>query len=174
MTIINCNFLDHGTAVQAIFNEAIANTTAIFETEAWSRETIEQWFAARSRKGFPVLGWLTDDGILAGFASYTPFDNKCGYRFVALHSVYVAPQFQRQGIARHLMVELIARAKNQPLQTIVGIIESENQTSIRFHESLGFERVGLLKNVGLKFGQWRHSAYYQLQLGNDHLAGSDN
>ena len=169
MAIIDCNFRDHGAAIQAIFNEAIANSTAIFETEPWPIETIEQWFITRSRKGFPVLGWLHHDKTLAGFASYTPFDPKRGYRFFALHSVYVAPEFQRQGIARQLMVDLIARAKAQPLQSIAGIIESENLVSIKLHESLGFERAGMLRNAGLKFGQWRHSCFYQLQLGNEHL-----
>ncbi|MDI9349417.1 MAG: GNAT family N-acetyltransferase [Candidatus Symbiobacter sp.] len=170
MTIIYCNFKQHGVEVQAIFNQAIISSTAIYEEAPWSLDVIEQWFATRVNHGFPVVGWLHKDRKLTGFASYAPFDQKSGYRYSATHSVYVSPEFQGQGIGRKLMLELVSCARSQPLQSIIGLIESQNQPSINLHESLGFERAGILKNVGLKFGLWRHTIYYQLQLGHGELA----
>jgi phosphinothricin acetyltransferase len=55
-------------------------------------------------------------------------------------------------------------AKAQKLHTIIGVIDSENVNSIRFHEQFGFEKVGFIKESGYKFDRWLHSVIMQLLL----------
>lgn len=47
---------------------------------------------------------------------------------------------------------------------MVAGIDASNSGSITMHERLGFERVGLLPQVGSKFGNWLDLAFLQLTL----------
>jgi phosphinothricin acetyltransferase len=47
---------------------------------------------------------------------------------------------------------------------MIAVIDSENQSSVTFHEQFGFETVGLLKETGFKFDRWLHSQFMQLIL----------
>jgi len=62
------------------------------------------------------------------------------------------------------MQALIDLAKQQKLHTMIAVIDSENQSSVAFHEQFGFETVGLLKETGFKFNRWLHSQFMQLVL----------
>ena len=62
------------------------------------------------------------------------------------------------------MVELIERAKTIGKHAMIAGIEAGNVASIRLHEKLGFQQVGLLPEVGTKFGRWLDLAFLQLLL----------
>jgi phosphinothricin acetyltransferase len=47
---------------------------------------------------------------------------------------------------------------------MIAVIDSENQSSVAFHEQFGFKTVGLLKETGFKFDRWLHSQLMQLLL----------
>ena len=72
--------------------------------------------------------------------------------------------FNGQGIGKLLLEALIANAKKQNLHTMIGVIDSENQSSIEFHKKFGFEVVGTIKESGFKFDRWLHSVFVQLIL----------
>ena len=71
--IIRCTPDAHAAAVQTILNDAIVNTTALYDYEPRSLSTVVQWFGAKARRGDPVLGAIDATGVLLGFASYGPF-----------------------------------------------------------------------------------------------------
>lgn len=140
-------------AILDIHNDAIRNTTAIWdETEVGLDERM-QWLNSRLRAGNPVLTAVVD-GDVAGYASYTQWRPKSGYRLTVEHSVYVASSFHRRGIASALLTELIERAESAGVHVLVGVIEARNTTSIALHEKLGFVTVGQMPEVGVKFGRW--------------------
>ena len=60
-----------------------------------------------------------------------------------------------------MLTELIETAKSQNLHTMIGVIDSENTTSIDFHKKFGFEEVGFIKESGYKFDRWLHSVIVQ-------------
>ncbi len=70
-----------------------------------------------------------------------------------------------QGLGRTLLVELIARARAAGLHMMVANIEASNTASIRLHESLGFQRAGVVREVGRKFDRWLDLVILQLELG---------
>ena len=59
---------------------------------------------------------------------------------------------------------LIARARASGKHVMVAAIEAGNTGSIRLHEKLGFQQVGLMPGVGTKFGRWLDLAFLQLVL----------
>ncbi|GAB3264624.1 GNAT family N-acetyltransferase [Kineosporia babensis] len=151
-------------AITAIYNDAVLNSTAIWNDKPVDVADRLAWLAARRAAGYPVL--VADDGSVLGYASfgdYRPFE---GYRHTVEHSVYVREGQRGAGVGRKLLEELIVRARGLDKHVMVAGIEAGNVASIRLHERLGFEQVGLLKEVGVKFGSWLDLAFLQLTLGS--------
>jgi phosphinothricin acetyltransferase len=136
--------------ITAIYNDAVVNTAAI-----WNETQVD----TDNRKR-----WLHDRGEVVGYASFGDWRAFDGYRHTVEHSVYVRNDQYRSGIGRALMVELIERAKTIGKHAMIAGIEAGNVASIRLHEKLGFQQVGLLPEVGTKFGRWLDLAFLQLLL----------
>ncbi|MEV6769717.1 N-acetyltransferase family protein [Nocardia sp. NPDC051030] len=149
--------------ILVIHNNAIAETTAIWDTEPADLSEREAWFATRTAAGHPVLV-VEIDGAVAGYASYGQFRPKSGYRFSVENSVYVADRFQRRGVAKALMTELLVRAQRGGIHTMIAAIESSNATSIAMHEKFGFAVVAQLPEMGFKFGRWMDLTLMQIML----------
>lgn len=149
--------------ILAIYNDAVANTLAIWnETEADAANRLA-WFAARRRQGYPVLV-AEEDGEVLGYASYGDWRAFEGYRHTVEHSVYVRGGSRGAGVGTALLQTLIERARAQGKHVMVAGIEAGNAPSIRLHEKLGFERTGVLREVGVKFGKWLDLAFLTLIL----------
>nr|WP_040750737.1 GNAT family N-acetyltransferase [Nocardia transvalensis] len=140
--------------ILAIHNNAIAETTAIWDTEPVGIEERRAWLRDRTAAGYPVLV-AELEGAVAGYASYAQWRPKSGYRLTVENSVYVADRFHRRGVATALLTELLARAEDSgTVHAVIAAIESANTTSITLHEKFGFRIVGELPEVGRKFGRW--------------------
>jgi L-amino acid N-acyltransferase len=162
MRLVNCSDEVHGEAILAIFNHAIATSTAIYEYEPRSRESMVAWFATKQQANFPVLGLESETGELLGFATYGVFREKPAYHTTVEHSVYVRHDRQQLGVGKILMQELIKIAKQQNYHVMIGAIDAANSGSIAFHQQLGFTEVGIIREVGFKFDRWLDLALYQL------------
>jgi L-amino acid N-acyltransferase len=89
----------------------------------------------------------------AGWATLTPHSAYEGYDRTAELSVWVEPDARRCGCGRALVRSLLESCTERNFRTVISRIESTNTASLRLHEDCGFTRVGLLKDVGEKFGQ---------------------
>lgn len=145
----------------ALFNHEIAHSTALYEDEPRTLATMAEWFAQKTAGGWPAIVAEDDDRQLLGFASYGAFRAYPAFRQTVEHSVYVAVDARRQGVARALMQALIGLAREEDVHVMIGAIDRENTASIALHEALGFEAVGHLKQTGRKFGRWLDLLLYQ-------------
>lgn len=107
---------------------------------------------------------LEEGAKVVGYASYGPFRAFDGYRGTVEHSVYVRTDLRGGGRGRALLSALILRARAQGLHVMVAAIEAENNASIILHQRLGFAAVGLMPQVGQKFGRWLDLLLMQLRL----------
>jgi len=164
MEFIDCSLEAHGDAILDIFNEAIVNSTALYDYEPRPRESMEGWFKTKQANGFPVIGAVDEDGHLCGFASYGTFRAWPAYKYSVEHSVYVHKEHRGQGLGRLLMERLITAARDRQVHVMVGGIDKANQGSIVLHERLGFMHAGTIRQAGFKFGRWLDLAFYQLVL----------
>lgn len=162
--LVSCTPEAHAAAILDILNEAIAHSTALFDYQPRSAASMNDWFAAKTRNAFPVIGAVTADGHLAGFASYGTFRAWPAYKYSVEHSVYVHAAHRGRGIGLALMRRLIAEAGRQQYHALVGVIEAANTPSIALHEKLGFVHAGTIREAGYKFGRWLDVAFYQLLL----------
>jgi phosphinothricin acetyltransferase len=157
--VIRCRE-DHLGAIRAIFNDAILNTTALYEYQPRSEATILAWWQAKQQAGYPVLGVEHADGSLAGFASWGPFRVFPAFKYTVEHSVYVAAESRGVGIGRRLLEAVVAEAVRQDVHLLVGAIDA----SIALHRSLGFEHSGTIREAGFKFGRWLDLDLWQRTL----------
>jgi len=154
----------HLDAITEILNEAIAHSTALYDYAPRSRARMETWFQTKMDAGQPVIGAVNSTGRLIGFASYGSFRAFPAFKYTVEHSLYVHRDHQGQGVGRRLLEAIVNTAEARGMHALVGAIDAGNSPSITLHESLGFVRVGMMPQVGFKFGRWLDLALYQRTL----------
>ncbi len=164
MQKIYCEEHKHSAAILAIFNDAIANSTALYDYKPRLIESMVPWFATKALNNFPVIGLVSDEGELMGFASYGTFRAFPAYKYTIEHSVYVHKDHRGKGLGAMLLESLIQEADSRNVHVMVGGIDASNQASIALHEKLGFTHSGTVKEAGFKFGRWLDLAFYQKTL----------
>jgi L-amino acid N-acyltransferase YncA len=146
-----------------VFNDALINTTAVYQDVPHTPDIRLKWYHDRIEAGYPVI-IAEFDNEFAGFASYGAFRAGSGYRYTAEHSVYITSQHRGKGIGKALILELINIARKNELHTLIAGIDSSIEPSIKLHLSLGFTEVAHFKQVGYKFGEWLDLKFFQLIL----------
>jgi L-amino acid N-acyltransferase YncA len=145
-----------------IYGPLIDATTITFETERPTREQM----AARIREiggAFPWLVWR-EKGKVAGYAYASSHRARAAYRWAVEVSVYVDAKRHRKGIARSLYLKLFEILRAQRLELALAGITLPNDASVRFHESMGFEPIGVYREIGFKHGAWRDVGWWRLPL----------
>ena len=110
-TLVDCTLERHADQILAIFNDAIATSTALYDYKPRPRESMDTWFQTKQKGGFPVIGFENAAGELMGFASYGTFRAWPAYKYSVEHSVYVDGRHRGLGLGEALMRALIARAR---------------------------------------------------------------
>jgi phosphinothricin acetyltransferase len=149
--------------ILAIYNEVIANTTAVHVFDPVDLADREAWFASRRAAGFPVVV-MVEAGEVLGFASFGDWRARPGYVTTVEHSVHVRADRRGQGIGRALVVELVERARALGKHVMIGGIDADNAPSLALHEALGFERAARHPQVARKFDRWLDLVFVQRLL----------
>ena len=146
----------------AIYNEIVRTSSAVYTEQEATLEDRQAWLAARTAQGYPVLV-ATDaaDGSVLGYSTFGDFRPWPGYRRTVEHPVYVRADTRGRGVGAALVEPLFGLAAGLGKHVMVAGIEAANPASIRLHERLGFERAGLLREVGTKFGRWLDLVFMQ-------------
>ncbi len=147
----------------AIYNDVIATSTAIFAFDPVTLEDRHAWWRGRVTQGYPVLVSHDERGV-AGFATFGDFRAWPGYRFTVEHSVHVRSDLRGRGVGSALVQALFPLASALGKHVMVAGIDAANAGSVRFHERLGFEQVGVLREVGNKFERWLDLVFMQRKL----------
>ncbi|KQU84781.1 GCN5 family acetyltransferase [Variovorax sp. Root318D1] len=155
---------NHVPAVQAIYGHYVLHDLCSFEEEVPTAPQMQLRRADVVARGLPYLVAMKD-GEVAGYAYASPYRSRSAYRHTVEDSIYVAPGMQGHGIGKALLQEVIRRCTESGFTQMVAVVgNSANAGSQRVHESLGFETVGVLRNVGFKFGQWVDTVLMQRAL----------
>lgn len=158
-------------AINDIYNHYVLHSTATYQLEPTSVQERMTWFeqhnadhpitvAESSTSTTPPGG----KPLILGWGSLAPYRPRKAYRFTVENSVYIHPDYHRQGIGRAIMVDLIARARASGFHAMIAAISADQLPSVKLHEALGFKPAGQLREVGWKFDRWLDVAYLQLML----------
>jgi phosphinothricin acetyltransferase len=150
-------------AIRSIYNHYVTNTTVTFDMVPRSLEQQEAWLSERAG-ALAVIVAVDADDVVVGFASLSPYKPRPAYRTSVESSVYVAPGSQRRGVGRTLMAHLIEVATDHGYHAMMARIADAKPASVGLHEAVGFELVGIEREVGRKFNRWLDVAVMQRLL----------
>ncbi|MDO8915312.1 MAG: N-acetyltransferase family protein [Coriobacteriia bacterium] len=139
--------------ISRIYNQAVLNTTATFDTEPETVGARERWLAAHADPGHPVLV-ATLGGAIVGWASLSTWSDRCAYAASVEASTYVDETMLGRGIGTALSAAVLEAGRAAGVHAVLSRICTENEASIRMSKKLGFVEVGVLHEVGRKFDRW--------------------
>jgi L-amino acid N-acyltransferase len=145
-----------------IYNDAILNTTATFDTEPQTLEEKREWLRETS---YPYVVLVAERvGRMVGWASLRRFRPKAAYGYTAENSVYVKKDCHAEGIGTALIQRLVQVGAENGFHTIIAGIAADNPASVRLHKRFGFQVVGIEREVGYKFERWIDVTWMQKML----------
>jgi L-amino acid N-acyltransferase len=150
-------------AILDIYNDAILNTTSVYNYKPHTLDMRKEWFAQKQKDNFPLFVAVQNNEVV-GFSTYGHFRVWAAYKYTVEISIYIHPDHRGKGIAKLLYPPLFEAAKAQQLHALVAGIDADNEVSIRLHEGFGFTKVAHFKEVGYKFGKWLDLIFMQLNL----------
>lgn len=151
MVLIRPATLDDLKAITAIYNEAILTTVATFDIEPKSEAERAGWLNAHDGR-HPVLVAEIERQVV-GWASLSKWSDRLAYADTAEISLYIHSSRRGQGIGKQLIAAIVAEGEKAGLHTLIARIAAGNEASVRLHLAAGFERIGVMREVGRKFGQ---------------------
>ena len=144
--------VDDAEAIRSIYNVEVTTSTVTFDLEPRTLEVQRDWLAARSGAHSAIVA--VEGGQVIGFASLSPWKDRPAYRTSVEDSVYVHREHQGKGVGRALLSRLVEVANESGFHAVFGRIVGGHEASIALHQALGFEIIGVEKEVGRKFGRW--------------------
>ncbi len=138
-------------AITDIYNDAILRTAATFDTQPKTAAEQAAWFAAHEAK-YPLLV-AEEDGLVVGWASLSRWSDRCAYADTAEISVYVRDGARGRGVGKELTEAVLVAGRAGGLHTVVARIAQGNEVSLRLARGAGFEDIGVMREVGRKFGK---------------------
>ena len=134
------------SAIANLYNYYVINTTITFEETPINKKEMGN----RIQNHQPEHHWMVVDldNKIVGFAVANSWKNRSAYRFTKEISVYIAPNNQRNGWGKQLYTKLLKILQKEGIHTVLAGITIPNESSIKFHESMGFEKVGHFKETG--------------------------
>jgi L-amino acid N-acyltransferase YncA len=161
--IIRDATMEDAEAIRAIYNDAVLNTTAVFDYAAREPQAQRDWLQMKAEQKLPVL--VADDGgTVLGYASYGPFRPWPAYLYTVENAIYIAPQSRGRGIGTLLLRPLLQIAQERGLRTMIAGITADNAASLRLHEKLGYVQAGVIREAGWKFERWLDLVFLQRML----------
>ena len=143
--------LEDLSAITEIYNDAILKTVATFDTQPKNPEEQEDWFAEHGSK-YPILV-AEQGGLITGWASLSQWSDRCAYSDTVEVSLYVKEEYRGKGIGKKLLETVIREGQKSGFHTVIARIAQGNEVSIHLFESMRFEHIGIMKELGRKFGK---------------------
>lgn len=149
------------SAIAAIYAPYVTDTAISFEQVAPTSEVIATRMTSR-----PRLPWwvAVDDTTIVGYAYASPYRGRAAYRWSVEVSAYVASSHHGRGVGTALYQQLLAELPELGFVSAYAGVALPNPASVRLHERVGFELIGVFRNVGHKFGTWHDVGWWQLRL----------
>lgn len=146
----------------AIYAPFVRDTWVSFETEVPDAAEMARRISANSASH----GWVVADvgGTIAGYAYGSAHRTRAAYASSCDVAIYVDPAYGRRGIGRALYAQLLPILAERGFHAAFAGIAQPNEGSVALHQAMGFEPVGIYREVGWKLGAWRDVGWWQRLL----------
>ncbi len=153
---------EDAAGIAEIYRPYVVSTPISFEIEPPDEIEIQK----RIDGILPAYPWLVLEqaGRVLGYAYASRHSARAAYQWSVDMSVYVHSDFQRRGIGRGLYVSLVRILRAQGFFNAYAGVTLPNPGSVGLHESIGFQAIGVYRNVGYKMGAWHDVGWWELAL----------
>src|ERR1700693_1329273 len=160
-------------AITRIYAHAVEHGTASLELEPPEQAAMARSHNALCARNYPyIVAELA--GAVAGYAYAGPYRDRRAYDWCVEDSLYIAPEFHRQGIGRLLLTRLVAESEARGFRQMIGVIgDSANTASVAVHAAVGFRLIGSFQSIGFKHGRWLDTVLMQRALGSGDSAPAE-
>jgi L-amino acid N-acyltransferase YncA len=138
-------------AILAIYNAAVENSTGTFDTEPRTLEERLGWFRSHDVR-HPVVVADSEANVV-GWGAIGEWSPRRAYDATGEVSTYVAESHRGRGVGSAILAALVVRATELDFHVLLARIAEGNAASLRMHEHAGFVSVGVMREVGSKFGR---------------------
>jgi L-amino acid N-acyltransferase YncA len=149
-------------AVAAIYAPVVRETAISFETDPPTPEIM----ADRIETTLQRYPWLVAEreGEVVGYVYGSEHRQRAAYRWSVDVTAYVADGARRQRVGQKMYGALINLLRAQGFRSAFAGIALPNPASVALHESVGFEALGVYRDVGFKLGRWHDVGWWRLGL----------
>ncbi len=120
---------------------------------------------AKTMENYPYLV-AEEEGKVIGYAYASRYRERAAFAWDAELSVYIAEGHHGKGLGTRFYAALEAILKLQNAVNLYAAVTADNPASVAFHESFGFDRIGLFRNAGFKNGAWHDVLWFEKQIGD--------
>jgi phosphinothricin acetyltransferase len=147
------------TTIARIYAPYVADSPTSFETEVPDASEV----ARRINDTLVSHPWLVyeEADAVGGYAYATKHRVRAAYQWSVEVSVYVDDRFRRRRIAQALYTSLFRLLALQGFVNAYAGITLPNAASVKLHESMGFESVGVYRRIGFKHGAWHDVGWWE-------------
>lgn len=149
-------------AIAQIYGYAVRESVATFDV---TDPPLSYWQEKLSNEvpGDHMIVVVNEDTVV-GYAYSSVFRSRPAYARTRETSVYLLPDAVGQGLGRLVYSHLLEMLRADRVHSAVAVVAEPNPASVALHESLGFDLVGVLHEVGRKFDRWVDTRWYELRL----------
>jgi len=163
---------DDAERLLEIYAPYVKNTAISFEYEVPTKEEFATRIADISSK-YPYI-IMESDGIITGYAYASAFKTREAYKYSVETTIYMDSKYHGMGLGRALYTELENRLRERGIlnaNACIAYAREDNSnltnTSMYFHEKMGYKLVGTFHNCGFKFGQFYDMIWMEKMLNED-------
>jgi L-amino acid N-acyltransferase YncA len=159
-------------AITEIYNHEVAEATSTFDTEPRNDRSAREWYEAHQSATYPLIV-AEDDRKVVAWATLSPWSPRGGYLHTAEASLFVREGHRGKGVGTVLTRELISLAVSAGHHVLLARVEAGNRQSRSVLMSQGFRSVGVLHQVGRKFGRWLDNETFELVIKSGEVPGDE-
>lgn len=156
--------------IQRIYSPYVTDTAITFEYEVPSVDEISQRIRETLRT-YPYIVALEEDRVV-GYAYAAAFRKRAAYDWSVETTVYIERDSRGRGLGKKLysaLEEILKRQNIINLNACIAYAPVEDaylsNTSVAFHEHLGYTMAGHFTKCGYKFGTWYDIVWMEKMLG---------
>jgi L-amino acid N-acyltransferase YncA/ribosomal protein S18 acetylase RimI-like enzyme len=151
-------------AIGEIYNHEVRTSVSTFDTEPRDAEALAAWFASHQNPAHPLLV-AEQDGEIIGWGSLSPWSERGAYARTVEGSLFIKDGHRHSGVGLELSRAVLERARRAGHRVVIGRIEASNDASRQLMMRLGFRSVGIMHEVGEKFGRGLDVEVLELTVG---------
>lgn len=148
--------------IAEIYNEHITAGGSTMDEVLKSESDIINWFNGFNSRELILV--LEDESSVFGWGIIKRYSDRKGYDVACETAVYLRSNKTGQSFGGMMKKALIEKCRELKYHHLVAKIFSENYASIRYNQKLGYDIVGIQKEIGFKRGKWLDVTIMQLIL----------